>query len=113
MLPSSQRLNLGQFKMVMEKGRVTHSSIFLLRYVKDDSFNGTRIAAVVPQKVTKKAVIRNRTRRRMYEAVRPIRDLLVSNTHVIIFAKSGSLVADLEAMRNEAKSVFVKAGLLK
>jgi ribonuclease P protein component len=110
MLSRSQRISVEQFNSIMEKGRVSHSSLFLIRAVsgRDD----TRVAAVAPQKVFKTAVVRNRVRRRMYEAIRLIEMNIKPGTQVIVFAKvaaSGKKPIELGA---DMKALFVKAGIL-
>ena len=113
MLPRSQRLSVAYFNQVMEKGRVTHSPLFLLRFLKTDSAGQTRIAAVAPQKIFKKAVQRNKLRRQMYEAVRPLYADVRPQLHVVIFAKAIAATADQATLKKEIKDIFVKAGLLK
>jgi len=85
---------------VMEKGRVTHSPLFIMRALsvqvppdspslsracgrfaghiprlataKKNPVIGVRIAAVAPKKVANTAVLRNGIKRHIYEAVRPL-----------------------------------------
>ena len=92
MLVKSKRLSTRQFNEVMKKGRFAHSPLFMLRILTNKK--GTRIAAVAPQKIAKKAVTRNRIRRRMYEAVKPFMGSIVSDAWLIIFAKKD--VSDTE-----------------
>jgi ribonuclease P protein component len=97
----------------MEKGRVSHSSFFLLRARKDDSVDHARISAVAPQKTAKTAAERNRLRRRIYEAVAPLYSGLSQNIHAIVFAKPGAAAADFETISEDIKNLFVKADVLK
>ncbi len=94
----------------MEKGRVSHSSLFLIRAVsgRDD----IRIAAVTPQKVFKTAVLRNRVRRRMYEAIRFIAMNIKPGTQVIVFAKAAASDKKPIELGADMKNLFVKAGIL-
>ncbi|MEI6304488.1 MAG: ribonuclease P protein component [Candidatus Taylorbacteria bacterium] len=110
MLPSSQRLSVGQFNSVMEKGKVYHSPFFVLRVAKSDGI--ARVSAVVPNKVAKLAVKRNKYRRLIYNAVGPIFSKIKPDFHVIVFAKSELLKSDLTDASKEIHGVFVKAGLL-
>ena len=113
MLPSSQRLSVEQFNSVMEKGRVSHSSVFLMRSLKDASFGKPKISVVVPQKIAKTAVSRNRYRRKMYEAVQVIYPSLSDGFRAIVFAKSTILDLEFAVIAKEMKEIFVKSGLLK
>lgn len=113
MLPRSQRISAEQFKAVMEKGRVNHSSIFLLRSLTDKSFDHARVGAAVPVKIAKKAVVRNKTRRRMYAAIRAIYDRLRNDVNAVVFAKQAAIEAEKALLEKEMEQIFVKAGLLK
>ncbi|MFA6315494.1 MAG: ribonuclease P protein component [Candidatus Paceibacterota bacterium] len=113
MLPRSQRLSVPQFNVVMKTGRVTHSSFFILRAYRDNGIEGSRIAAVVPVKVAKTAVLRNRFRRKIYEAIGPLYPALLTNIHGIVFAKSDLLKAKTVDLEKDIRDLFVKGGLLK
>ena len=52
------------------KGRTVRDPRISLRYVYLANYNNFRVAVVVSRKVSKSAVVRNRIRRRIYEAVR-------------------------------------------
>ena len=106
MLKKSQRLLTKQFNQVMSKGKVLHSTLFMARVLKGQV--GTKIAAVAPVKPFKRAVDRNKVRRKIYNALRPVE----AGTHIIIFAKIGVLQATLEEIAADLKSLFVKAGIL-
>lgn len=96
----------------MEKGRVTHSSLFWLRTLKHEG--KTKIAVIVPNKVVKTASGRVGLRRRMYEAVKLIHSSIVSdNSLVVICAKEPAVKAEFKDLSKEMKDIFVKSGLLK
>jgi len=111
MLPKAHRLVTVDFGIVMEKGRVAHSSLFVMRYL--DSREGSRFSAVVPQKVGKKAVIRSAMRRKMYDAMQKLGVMHIKGVHGIVFAKSQALTAEDGAFNDDMKGLFVKAGLLR
>jgi ribonuclease P protein component len=107
MLKKSHRLSTKQFLEVMGKGKVHHSSLFLIRVfgTEDD----VRIAAVAPKKVAPTAALRNVIRRRIYEATQPLIRSIILGTHVIIFAKAEATRADFKDMASDLKSLFSKA----
>lgn len=107
----SRRLTAGQFKEVMEKGKISHSPLFLLRAMSGN--RDERVAAVAPQKIFKSAVIRNKVRRRVYEAARETLSLIRPGVHMIVFAKSSVLTASSREMIADIRGLFVKAGILK
>lgn len=63
MLSKKQRLTKKEFDHVFTSGKREHSPTLQLIYARGDSFHG---AAVVGKKVFKKAVDRNKLRRRLY-----------------------------------------------
>ena len=114
MLKKTQRLTTRQFNEVMAKGKIVRSPLFLLRILDQagpPNDPGSRVSAVAPTKVAKKAVERNRIRRRVYAAVRPILPLMKEGVRVLILAKTvPAASADLTA---ELRTVFAKAGILE
>ncbi len=107
----------------MEKGRVTHSPLFLVRTLRDTK--GVKFAAVAPKKIEKTAVGRNRARRLIYTAIAELyKDIKIDleaesttkdsgGTHAIIFIKPSNGNIDQVAMISDLKQLFVKAGILK
>lgn len=63
MLKKAQRLNRSAFSSYFEKGRRTHGTYLTCVYTPAPAFF---TAVVVGKKVSKKAVVRNRVRRRVY-----------------------------------------------
>ncbi|MEI8327891.1 MAG: ribonuclease P protein component [Candidatus Taylorbacteria bacterium] len=131
MLPRSVRLTKEQFNSVMEKGRAYHSTLFMLRVVpasspavSPESVSGnvgkrtplvtpTHIAASIPSKVSKKAVDRNRMRRKIYEAIKPFYKIVAPNHYVVVFGKSTALTVTQSQLEKDVRDIFVKAGLLR
>lgn len=95
----------------MEKGRVVHSPIFILRVLKKDGVTG--ISAVAPNKIAKTAVLRTKTRRQIYSAISKFINKIQPGYRVIIFAKNdfqGKVFSDIELA---IKDIFVKAGIME
>jgi ribonuclease P protein component len=111
MLSRSQRLSVEQLNAVMEKGRVAHSSLFLLRTLGGQK--DTRIAAIAPQKIIKTATARNALRRKVYTATRSYVTNLKPGLHTALFAKSAAAQATLVEIQTNLSELFVKAGLLR
>lgn len=57
------------FEIIFKKGKSFKNKLFILRFLKNN-FNQSRFGFVVSQKVSKKAVIRNKIRRRLAEIIR-------------------------------------------
>ena len=111
MLPRSQRLSTEQFNHAMKIGRVYHSSLFLVRVVPVDEH--TRVSATISSKIAKTAVLRNRIRRKIYEAVHLFMPTLAPGYHVAMIAKAPIFEATQKTIEISTKEVFVKAGLLR
>ena len=77
-----------------------------------DSAEDSRIVAVVPKKIEKTAVGRNKLRRRMYTLIHPFITQIKLNTHSIIFAKSSTAKASKPELIADIKNIFVKAKIL-
>ncbi len=61
---------LGSLRYVYSKGQVVRTANLGLKYIPNSRRTTWRAAVVVSKKVSKSAVVRNRLRRRIYEAVR-------------------------------------------
>jgi ribonuclease P protein component len=58
-------------KYVFNKGRAARGQWFSVKFVENSRRHEPRIAVIVSKKIAKRAVVRNRIRRRIYEIVRP------------------------------------------
>lgn len=94
----------------MDKGRLFHSSFFSAKLLKIEGLS--RFSVAVSKKVAKKAVDRNKTRRRVYSSLRPI-IAKISGIHGVIMIKAPVLKASLKEIESEMAEFFVKIGLLK
>jgi len=71
MLDSSHRFHgYNALTLVHKQGQVVRGQAMSLKYVRNPRRQTYRVAVVVSKKVSKSAVVRNRIRRRVYEAVR-------------------------------------------
>ncbi len=60
----------GSLRYVYQHGKTVRGPLCSLKYVANKRRDTYRLAVVVSKKVSKSAVVRNRIRRRLYEAVR-------------------------------------------
>lgn len=60
----------GSLRYVYQHGQTVRGPMLALKFVPNDRRSAYRLAVVVSKKVNKSAVVRNRIRRRLYEAVR-------------------------------------------
>ena len=112
MLNRSSRLTTKLFNEVMKNGKVVHSTFFIARI--QVGVPSLRVSSVAPVKIAKTAVLRNRTRRRIYSALRPVLAGVTSKANIILVAKPPLLQNDdIEEVREDIRNLFVKAGLLR
>lgn len=111
MLAKQARLTTKQFENVIKKGVVSHSSLFLLRILTGQK--DTRISVAAPKKVANTAVIRNKNRRRLYPAIKPLFPHLSTGVWAILFVKKDISDIDFEVLIQNVREAFIKAKLLK
>ena len=88
-----------------------YSDNFVLRFVKNNGdFNS--FAVVVSKKISLKAVIRNKIRRRVYEIIRLHMNNLKKSFKIIIFVKKGTLEMEYSELKKELLYLFKKAKLV-
>lgn len=73
----------------------------------------TRVAAVAPKKVAKTAVMRNKIRRKIYEALKVIKPTLKPSFHAIVLAKPAMMQKKQIEIVADMRELFVKANLLR
>ena len=112
MLPSSKRLTAHDVKDIMEKGRVAHSPLFLLRYI-PNAGAPTKVAAIAPVKVVKTAVGRNKLKRKVYEVVRKLYPRIIPGFKIALLAKSPAITSSVATIEADLKDLFAKAKLFQ
>ena len=86
----------GSLNGVYRRGQSVRSSMVSLKFVSRGPNRPYRVAVVVSRKVSKSAVVRNRIRRRIYEAVRQANTLVLPDTD-LVFTVFDERVAELAA----------------
>jgi ribonuclease P protein component len=79
-----------------KRGQVVRGALLSLKYVQNNRQSTYRVAVVVSRKVHKSAVVRNRIRRRIYEAVRLHADQL-AGPYDLIFTVFSPQLAEMPA----------------
>lgn len=105
MLSKKQRLTKKAFDHVFKNGTRVHSPALQLLYMPDGTFHG---AAVVGKKVYKKAVDRNRLRRRMYGVLYRHQKNAGSTGTYILIAKPGMKTVAKNEFSNEIMTLLEK-----
>ncbi|MDX9893631.1 MAG: ribonuclease P protein component [Patescibacteria group bacterium] len=111
MLPVKNRLTKDRdFKKINSKGKACFSSFLKIKYLANQLEN-SRFGIVVSSKVSKKAVERNKLKRRIREIIRPELTHIVSGFDVVIFTTNKLLVLDFEQLKVEVMRALNKAKL--
>ena len=105
MLKRSTRLSKDLFSEIMKVGRALHSENVWLKYRKTGDSIG-RFSVSTPKKVSKKAVVRNRARRRVYSVIKPVKGI-----EGIFFVKNDLEAVPFPKLNEEVASLLAKASL--
>lgn len=112
MLAKQHKVNRKAFETVFKKGSAFHSSHFSLRVVTQTGARTYAAAFVVPKKVEKGAVARNRMRRRCYYAIRSVSGAFVKQFTAVFVVKKTLRSLPLAALREEVTLLLGKAGVM-
>jgi ribonuclease P protein component len=89
MLPKINRIKKKKdFEEIFKKGKILRSNFFIFRLTKND-LGLNRFGFVVSQKVSKKATVRNKARRRLTEAIKAEAKNVKNGTDLVIIALPG------------------------
>ncbi|NOY35507.1 MAG: ribonuclease P protein component [bacterium] len=112
MLPKKHRINKEMFKKVFPSGRSVHSGLISLKITKGEEENA-RFAFVVSAKTAKKAVDRNKLKRRARHIAAKLLPSFKRGVTVIFFFKKGSEKLDFKELEKEMANICKKAGILQ
>lgn len=98
-----------QFKRLYYRGKAFHGPYFVL-YMMRSSEPFNRLGFTVSKKIGK-AVVRNHTRRLMYEAFRLYEPQLKTGYHIVMVAKKQCLKADFHKIYHTLGGTLKKADL--
>lgn len=103
----------GSLKRVYQQGQTVRGPNFSLKYLPNPKRQSYRLAVVVSRKVSKSAVVRNRIRRRLYEAVR-LHESDIIQPYDIVLSVYNEVIADDEPKRLQVqvKNQLQSAGIL-
>jgi ribonuclease P protein component len=96
------------FGQIMKKGAVFAGSFFVFRVFVN--LNLPQYAFVVPKSMAKKAVIRNKLRRRGYSALRAFS---VKNSQGIFFYKKNDIEIPFDKLKNDIDFLLKKSMVIK
>jgi ribonuclease P protein component len=103
----------GSLRHVYARGQIVRGQLFALKYLQNEKRKSYRAAIVVSKKVHKSAVVRNRIRRRLYEAVRLSlpQDMRPIDLVIIVYSESVATIPS-EELHSQLKTQLQKARLI-
>lgn len=88
------------------------SRLLILAWAPND-VDHVRVGFVVSKRVAKLAVQRNRTKRRLGEAVRPLLEQISGPYDIVLSARNAAIPADFATLRQDVINLLHRAQLLK
>ena len=101
MLPKKERLSRMAFSQFFAVGKRSHFPSFQVVYVPHQSLHAS---VVVPKKIARHAVQRNKIRRRIYDILRNYRSEKKIHGVFIFLVKSSVLEKDYVLLKNEVRT---------
>lgn len=112
MLPKENQLKKRKdFELVFKKGKGFKGDFLFLKVFKNN-LEASRFGFIVSSKISKKAVIRNKIKRRLRAIVRQELPVLKKGVDVVVVANSGVENKDFQAIKKELSKVFISARIL-
>ena len=111
MLPKNKRIKCEQIEFILKKGKSFTSKLFIIRYIGNNE-KVSRYAIIASAKLSKKAVERNKVRRKIYEAIRLIEKEKESknNLDIILIPKKQILKAEFPAIKEDLIEIIENHG---
>lgn len=106
MLPRNKRIQKKDFPAPKRQGFRVHSPLFSMTVYKNDE--STRVSVVVSKKTAKTAVVRNKIRRRMYEAMKPFMDRITKTSLIVIYPKKEVSTIRFNVLKKEIETTLSK-----
>lgn len=101
-------------RQVYRHGSTVRGPFFSIKAFENTRRKTYRLAVVVSRKVNKSAVVRNRIRRRLYEAVRELEDQIVRPYDIVISVFHDTVIEeDPKKLRGQLKRQLKQAGVFK
>lgn len=99
MIPRAHRFHgLNSLQFVYRQGKQARADVCTLKYARNERRKTYRVAVVVSKKVSKSAVVRNRIRRRLFEAVR-LQAIDIKQPYDLVFTIYDAQLATMPAVQ--------------
>lgn len=101
------------FEMILSKGKFVQSESFGIAFLPSEDKAISSFGFIVSTKISKHAVLRNRVRRAMSEAVRFLMDKVKPGYNAVFLAKGQSLKKSTDELMREVEIALGKTGIFK
>lgn len=103
----------GSLRHVYKNGITVRGPLFALKALENPKRDTYRLAVVISRKVNKSAVVRNRIRRRLYEAVRQLEADIIRPYDIVLTVFHSSVSDEpAQSLARQAKKQLADAGIL-
>ena len=99
------------FERIFKNSKTFRGNLFIFRIMKNN-LGLNRFGFVVSQKISKKATLRNKTRRRLAEAIRSEIKNIKIGTDLVIIALPGIEKKGFSEIREAVKNTLIKSRLI-
>ena len=111
MFAKAERLKKSaDFKHLARRGRSVTGQLLQIRFL-PNGLDTCRFAFVTGLKISKKAAVRNKARRRLSEAVKKLAPLINKKFDFLFFAKAQIASKTQAEIINDVEKIFKKAGI--
>lgn len=112
MLPKANRLTKKKdFERIFKEGRGLKEDFLLLKFL-PNNLDTNRFGFVIGQRISKKAVIRNRIKRRLRELVRLELPIMKKGNDIVLLARPGLETKSSWEIKETLNKLFKKARLI-
>jgi len=112
MLPKINRIKKkGDFDKIFKKGKSLKEGFLILKIAKNN-FDESRFAFVISQKVSKKAVARNRIRRRLAQIIRSNFKNIKGGADIVLIVLPGAEKEDFLMLKKSLNNLLIKAKII-
>ncbi len=112
MLPRENRIKKKKdFEVIFKKSKSFKNNLFILRFL-ENNLPQNRFGFVVSQKVSKRAVIRNKVRRRLNEAIRANEGKIKKGIDVLLIALPGIEKKNFSEIKEAVSLSLLKTKLI-
>ena len=113
MFSSKNRLrNKKDFDRVFKKGK-GYKQVFLFLKVLDNDLGFNRFGIIVSKKISNKAVVRNKVKRRLREILKKKIERIKKGLDIVFLTNSGIEKQSFEDIEQEVEEILKKAGIIQ